>query len=90
MRTLLDFEKPIAELESKLEDMKRLANENNVDVSDAVRTLNDNIEQLKKKPLQTLLVGKEFSFPVTQTALIRSIISNVFVKNFTNCTATVR
>ena len=54
MRTLLDFEKPIAELESKLEDMKRLANENNVDVSGAVRTLNDNIEQLKKETFANL------------------------------------
>jgi acetyl-CoA carboxylase carboxyl transferase subunit alpha len=54
MRTLLDFEKPIAELESKLEDMKRLASENNVDVSGAVRTLSDNIEQLKKETFANL------------------------------------
>lgn len=54
MRTLLDFEKPIAELESKLEDMKRLASENNVDVSVAVRTLSDNIEQLKKETFSNL------------------------------------
>ncbi|AFK04986.1 Acetyl-coenzyme A carboxylase carboxyl transferase subunit alpha [Emticicia oligotrophica DSM 17448] len=54
MRTLLDFEKPIAELESKLEDMKRLADENSVDVSGAVRTLNDNIEQLKKETFANL------------------------------------
>jgi acetyl-CoA carboxylase carboxyl transferase subunit alpha len=54
MRTLLDFEKPIAELEAKLEDMKRLAEENNVDVSVAVRTLNDNIEKLKKETFANL------------------------------------
>jgi acetyl-CoA carboxylase carboxyl transferase subunit alpha len=54
MRTLLDFEKPIAELEAKLEDMKRLAEENNVDVSVAVRTLNDNIDKLKKETFANL------------------------------------
>ncbi len=54
MRTLLDFEKPIAELESKLEDMKRLAAENNVDVSGAVRNLTDSIEELKKETFANL------------------------------------
>lgn len=54
MRTLLDFEKPIAELENKLEDMKRLAAENNVDVSSAVRTLTDSIENLKKETFSNL------------------------------------
>ena len=54
MRTLLEFEKPIAELESKLEDMKRLADVNNVDVSSAVRTLNDSIEALKKETFANL------------------------------------
>ncbi|MFN3850565.1 MAG: acetyl-CoA carboxylase carboxyltransferase subunit alpha [Spirosomataceae bacterium] len=54
MRTLLDFEKPIAELEAKLEDMKRLAAENNVDVSSAVRTLSDSIESLKKETFSNL------------------------------------
>lgn len=54
MRTLLDFEKPIAELEAKLEDMKRLAAENNVDVSEAVRSLSDNILALKKETFSNL------------------------------------
>lgn len=54
MRTLLDFEKPIAELENKLEDMKRLAAENNVDVGTAVQTLEDSIVQLRKETFQNL------------------------------------
>jgi acetyl-CoA carboxylase carboxyl transferase subunit alpha len=54
MRTLLDFEKPIAELEAKLEDMKQLAIDNNVDVSTALRTLSDNIENLKKETFENL------------------------------------
>ena len=48
METLLDFEKPIAELESKLNDMKALADENKVDVSTAVKALEGQIRQLKE------------------------------------------
>jgi acetyl-CoA carboxylase carboxyl transferase subunit alpha len=54
MRTLLEFEKPIAELEAKLEDMKKLAEENSVDVSDAVRNLNQAIDLLRKETFQNL------------------------------------
>jgi acetyl-CoA carboxylase carboxyl transferase subunit alpha len=54
MRTLLDFEKPIAELETKLDDMKRLAAENSVDVSAAVATLEQSIVQLRKETFLNL------------------------------------
>jgi acetyl-CoA carboxylase carboxyl transferase subunit alpha len=50
----LDFEKPIAELEAKLIDMKQLAEENNVDVSDAVKSLESKIKALKKETYQNL------------------------------------
>lgn len=50
----LDFEKPIKELEQKLLDMKALAEENNVDVSDAVRSLEEKIKKLKKDVYQNL------------------------------------
>lgn len=51
---LLDFEKPIFELETKLADMKQLASENNVDVSEAVKSLEENIVALKKKTYSNL------------------------------------
>ncbi len=50
----LDFEKPIAELEAKLVDMKQLAIENNVDVTTAVKSLEDKIKTLKKETYQNL------------------------------------
>jgi acetyl-CoA carboxylase carboxyl transferase subunit alpha len=50
----LDFEKPIAELEAKLIDMKQLAVENNVDVTTAVKSLEDKIKTLKKETYQNL------------------------------------
>ncbi len=54
MRTLLDFEKPIADLETKLVEMKKLALDNNVDVSMAVSQLETNIEALKKETFANL------------------------------------
>lgn len=51
---LLEFEKPIAELEAKLRDMKELAAESNVDVSDAVRSLEDRINKLKEETFSNL------------------------------------
>ncbi|MFN6946760.1 MAG: acetyl-CoA carboxylase carboxyltransferase subunit alpha [Cytophagaceae bacterium] len=50
----LDFEKPIAELEAKLSDMKQLAEDNDVDVKSAVLSLEDKIKNLKKETYQNL------------------------------------
>ncbi|UII30986.1 acetyl-CoA carboxylase carboxyltransferase subunit alpha [Fulvivirga ulvae] len=51
---LLDFEKPIAELEAKLEDMKKIAQESDVDVKDAVKSLETKIKNLKKETFSNL------------------------------------
>ncbi|MTI21548.1 acetyl-CoA carboxylase carboxyltransferase subunit alpha [Fulvivirga sp. RKSG066] len=51
---LLDFEKPIAELEAKLDDMKRIATESDVDVKDAVKSLETKIKNLKKDTFNNL------------------------------------
>lgn len=51
---LLEFEKPIAELEEKLADMKMLASSNDVDVADAVKTLEKEIKKLKKETFENL------------------------------------
>lgn len=51
---LLEFEKPIAELEVKLEDMKKIAKESDVDVSQAVKTLEKKIYELKKETFENL------------------------------------
>ncbi len=51
---LLDFEKPIWELENKLSDMKQLASNSGVDVTDAVKTLEEKIKALKKETFTNL------------------------------------
>ena len=50
----LDFEKPIVELETKLADMKLLAQQSDVDVSDAVKKLEEKIINLKEETFQNL------------------------------------
>ena len=51
---LLDFEKPIAELESKLTDMKQLADDSDETVSNAILALEKKIVELKKETFENL------------------------------------
>ena len=54
MRTLLDFERPIAELEARIEEMKRLAAEKDLDVSSATAVLEEQLIDLKKETFRNL------------------------------------
>ncbi len=54
MRTYLDFEKPIADLEAKLEEMKKLAEQSKMDVSEAVHSLQSRIEGLRTEIFSNL------------------------------------
>ncbi len=54
MRTYLDFEKPIADLEARLEETKRLAQSSNVNVSEAVGVLEQSIDKLRREIFQNL------------------------------------
>lgn len=51
---LLDFEKPIADLEAKLQDMKEIAAESEVDVNEAVKSLEAKIKNLKTDTFNNL------------------------------------
>lgn len=51
---LLDFEKPIAELEAKLNDMKQLAGDDDKTVKGAIQALEKKIHQLKKETFENL------------------------------------
>jgi acetyl-CoA carboxylase carboxyl transferase subunit alpha len=51
---LLDFEKPIAELEAKLEDMKHLAGDSDDTVRDAIQALEKKIKDLKTETFENL------------------------------------
>lgn len=51
---LLEFEQPIVDLEEKLAEMKKLAENSKVDVSDDVKSLEKKIEHLKKETYKNL------------------------------------
>lgn len=50
----LDFEKPIAELEAKLQDMKQLADDSDEHVNKAIQALEKKIKDLKKETFENL------------------------------------
>lgn len=50
----LEFERPIVELENKLADMKQLAQQSDVDVTDAIKKLETKIITLKKETFNNL------------------------------------
>jgi acetyl-CoA carboxylase carboxyl transferase subunit alpha len=54
MKTYLDFEKPIADLEGRLDEMKRLAETSKIDVSEAVSTLEQSIDRLRHELFKNL------------------------------------
>jgi acetyl-CoA carboxylase carboxyl transferase subunit alpha len=68
---LLDFEKPLAELEARIDQIRQLAEENNVDVSEQIRQLEARANQLRKEifsslsPSQRLQVARHPRRPST-------------------------
>ncbi|QCK15368.1 acetyl-CoA carboxylase carboxyltransferase subunit alpha [Mangrovivirga cuniculi] len=51
---MLDFEKPIAELEAKLSDMTKIAGESGVNMDETIKSLENKIEDLKKDTFANL------------------------------------
>ena len=49
MTTYLDFEKPIAELESKIAELRHLPNSADVDIADEVMRLQDKVQKLVRQ-----------------------------------------
>ncbi len=68
---LLDFEKPLAELEARITQIRELAEENDVDVSDEIHQLESRAMQLRQEifsslsPLQRLQVARHPRRPST-------------------------
>ena len=68
---LLDFEKPLAELEARIVQIRELAEENDVDVSDQIHLLEERAVQLRQEifsslsPLQRLQVARHPRRPST-------------------------
>lgn len=68
---LLDFEKPLAELEARIQQIRDLASENGVDVSEQIQQLEDRADQLRQEifsslsPIQRLQLARHPRRPST-------------------------
>src|ERR1019366_6567311 len=77
----LEFEKPIAELESKINELKSCAASEHMDFSDEIRTLEEKCEQLRKQiyggltPWQRVLIARHPQRPYTLD-YIKALCSN--------------
>ncbi|MGB3495180.1 MAG: acetyl-CoA carboxylase carboxyl transferase subunit alpha [Elainellaceae cyanobacterium] len=56
---LLDFEKPLVELEQRIEQIRDLAEENDVNVADQIRQLETRASQLRKEIFDTLTPAQQ-------------------------------
>ena len=54
MRHFLDFEKPIADLEGKIEELKHLSADGELNIADEVETLRDKVERQLRTTYQKL------------------------------------
>ena len=79
MTTYLDFEKPIAELESKIAELRHLPNSGDVDIAEEVMRLQDKVQKLlratyaKLSPWQRVLVARHAERPHAQRYIDRLI-----------------
>ena len=46
MKTFLDFEQPIADLEGKIEELRHLSNDDDINITEEVRRLKDKVQKL--------------------------------------------
>src|SRR5258708_19833462 len=54
MRHFLDFEKPLAELEGKIDELRHLSNGNDINIADEVTRLEAKVERLLRQPYAKL------------------------------------
>jgi acetyl-CoA carboxylase carboxyl transferase subunit alpha len=79
MATYLDFEKPIAELESKIAELRHLPNSGDVDIADEVMRLQDKVQKqiratyAKLTPWQRVQVARHAERPHAQRYIDRLI-----------------
>ena len=79
MTTYLDFEKPIAELESKIAELRHLPNSGDVDIAEEVMRLQDRVQKqlratyAKLTPWQRVQVARHAERPHAQRYIDRLI-----------------
>jgi acetyl-CoA carboxylase carboxyl transferase subunit alpha len=84
MRYYLDFERPIEEIESKIEELKRLSNGREIDLTSELRKLNKKVKDLRSEifsnltPWQKTMIARHPDRPYTLDYL--SLLAKDFVE----------
>ena len=71
---MLDFEKPLAELESRIIQIRELAEDNDVDVSAQIHQLESRAQQLRQEIFTSLSPSQRIQVARTHAGLARSTI----------------
>ena len=58
MRNFLDFEKPIADLEGKIEELKHLSTEGDINIVEEIGKLQSKVDRQLKTIYQKLKIGR--------------------------------
>ena len=84
MRYYLDFERPIEEIESKIEELKRLSNGKEIDITSEIRKLNKKVKDLRSEifsnltPWQKTMIARHPDRPYTLDYI--SLLAKDFVE----------
>jgi acetyl-CoA carboxylase carboxyl transferase subunit alpha len=84
MRYYLDFERPIEEIESKIEELKRLSNGKEIDITSELRKLNKKVKDLRSEifsnltPWQKTMIARHPDRPYTLDYI--SLLAKDFVE----------
>jgi hypothetical protein len=86
----LDFEKPILELQRRLQDLKNHSDEHALDFENEVESMENKSARPGAKSTTTSPHGSGFRLHGTCSGLSRSITSGVVSRSSSSCTATAR
>jgi len=88
--TFLDFEQPISELESKIEELRFVQDDSALDISEEIRRLQKKSQTLTKDVYAKLNAWQVSKWRGTRNGRIRWIMWRGCLPIFPSCTATVR
>ena len=89
MGFVLDFERPIAELEKKIAEMKEYSSSENMEISDEIRRLEKKAVKLREQIYSKLTRWQRVQLAVIQSVRIPLIISTILLRILLKFTVTV-
>jgi acetyl-CoA carboxylase alpha subunit len=89
-QTFLDFEQPIAELQTKIDELRYVHEDSAVDISDEINRLQKKSQQLTKEIYGKLRRGRSRRSRGIRSGPTRSTTSTACSASSASCTATAR